>query len=757
MTDGDSYNDLLLFWAAIDEAHGETQPAQTLEYLTKYSMGLLTVNDSQRLEQTLLSNHAVRLRLREVVGAVRNLNAQPGTQTSLSNPFQHEVSRLWRKLRSDGQKPPDKKPQTPITIGRDEDLLSIQQMLEHLSTGPVVITGPGGIGKTRLLRQVEENTKAQFPGGIHYIDCAPLSSVEDFYSSVLWCLHGEPERQFRQAVVRRVGKDKVLLLLDRLDDLASLGEEIQWLLTNLPSLRILFTSRTGLGMPGERGYSLEPLNLANQGTAEKLFIELARNVVEGFKTTAANLKLIRELCHLSMGVPLSIALTAGALREQTLDTLVSELKQPISQLASKDPGHLANAVHHSLLLLAEADRNLLQQLAVFARGFSYEDAYSITREPDESLSKTLGHLQRCGVLEASVLDNGAATYLAHESVREAPSALSDHQKRITEERYVTLILTKATDVGMLMQEGHWVSGIQSLLNYNADFRKAIKRCLSEADQPRIRQFAESLARTYFELGFLSDFESLSDAAISLSDAGISIRMLGLKGALASLRSGDALCTQLWEQRLELCLENGNLVDAADTLNDLASQAVDLEDLDRAEQLTARAEKLATEAEAWEILASSYVVRIRVALAKERLAECRDWTEKVVELLPRCQDKMLLPFVYQGLSIAYDRLNDQESVLRVLKQLLALSAEGHRSVHVARTLAKLAPLYEARGEIETAVRCYTSALSVLNEYSRDRSRLESELEALCQRHPTRSKAMLREARSMAWTDFVASIL
>lgn len=273
----------------------------------------------------------------------------------------------------------------------------------------------------------------------------------------------------------------------------------------------------------------------------------------------------------------------------------------------------------------------------------------------------------------------------------------------------------------------------------------------------MRRFADGLARTHLEAGFLSDFDLISDAAIKIGDPWLTSRMLGLQGALASLRSDEPTCTRLWLSRLELCRELGDHPGSADSLIDLAWQAFDMGDQASAISYIAEAEVLARDAGIWELVASAQIIRARILMASGDPDGARHWVAVTLETLERCSDKSLLPFVYDGLTRTYASLGEHELQMKTLLQLLNLAAEGHRAIHAGRALLRLAPLYEARGEVETATGCYTSAIAVLNEYTtKDRRRAEQELEEFCKRQGLMFEGLLRESRSKPWADFVTTL-
>lgn len=754
--------DSLLFLAALEEIHGNapaTRPVPGIAKLVTYALGGLSEKEEAELHDQAAFDEALGSRMFDVWQIVSSLAEHRSLDVSpVTNPFLAEIYRAWESQSKTVQTQTPK--QQIETIGRDEDVLALRHLLDS-GDRFVAVSGPGGIGKTCLLKKFGQDFIPGFEGSVFLLECGNLDDSHDFYAALARIFELESTQSPAEAIRTHLQGRHVLLLLDGLDNHLELEAEIGDLLSSLPRLCVIASSRSA--PQTAREYSLAPLNLADEGSlfseAVRLFAQMAKRAIKDFQVNASNIKLVRELCQISMGVPLSMSIVAGCLPDQSLDELVKNLKSPTFSPLEYASQAVHASITHSFLLLSSQDKTILGQLGVFAGSFSYEDALNVCGLQDAPFSNSLAHLQRCGLVESNFTRDGIL-YRMHDSVREYLQNSPDYESTLasTIDRYLQICVAHAEQVGRLMEGGLWGEGIQELLWLNSDFRKAMRLVLEMRDEARIVQLADGLARTYFEAGFLSDFEFLTTATDSIEDKELKVRMLGLQGALASLRGDEKLCAELWNRRLALCRELRNVVDAADTLNDLAWQAFDLGQKEVADAYLLESESLATEALAWEILASSYIIRARMLASSEDMEGCRKWVGQVVGLLPNCTDKILLPFVYQGLAVTYVALGEQSQAIVAFRHLLKLASEGHRSIHVARTLIRLAPLYEDKGEIETSLLCLVSATKVLNEYdTKDRKLTEQDLEAFCERHGARVKFARQEAEDTPWQTMVQVVL
>ncbi|HKW59542.1 MAG TPA: adenylate/guanylate cyclase domain-containing protein [Candidatus Dormibacteraeota bacterium] len=285
-------------------------------------------------------------------------------------------------------------------IGRDQDVAEAKRLLA--GTRLLTLTGPGGIGKTRLSLQLAADVVQDFRDGVFFV---PLSAVNDpaLIASVIVNTLGASVSGNRMPldVANEYLRDKrVLLLLDNYEQLLPDGASVvSDLLHGSPGLKVVVSSRAVLRVYGEQEMAVQPLRLPDlralpplavlsQYEAVKLFIERAVAVKPDFEVTNENAPAVAGICERVDGLPLAIELAAARVKLFAPQALLTRLEKSLQVLVagSRDlPGRqqtLAGAIAWSYNLLDEAHRRLFQRFSVFARGANLEQAEAVCGSDD---------------------------------------------------------------------------------------------------------------------------------------------------------------------------------------------------------------------------------------------------------------------------------------------------------------------------------------------------------------------------------------
>jgi predicted ATPase/class 3 adenylate cyclase len=294
---------------------------------------------------------------------------------------------------------------TPL-VGREQAVDHVCDLLRRNDVRLVTLTGAGGVGKTRVGLQVAADLIEDFADGVLYVLLAPINDPALVISNVAKVLElrATVGRPIRDTVADYLEEKHLLLLLDNFEQILPAAAHIAGLLAACPRLKVLVTSRAVLHLHGEREYVVSPLacpdpmhlppayELAQFG-AVALFIQRAAAAKQDFSLTDENARAVAEICQRVDGLPLAIELAAARIKLLPPQALLARLGRRLPLLtggARNLPARqrtIRDTIAWSYDLLDEAERRLLQRLAVFMGGFTVEAAEAVcTPEPESALN-----------------------------------------------------------------------------------------------------------------------------------------------------------------------------------------------------------------------------------------------------------------------------------------------------------------------------------------------------------------------------------
>jgi predicted ATPase/DNA-binding CsgD family transcriptional regulator len=289
-------------------------------------------------------------------------------------------------------------PPVPLTsfIGREREVAAIIRLLRHDVIRLVTLTGPGGVGKTRLALRVVETLEADFADGVAFVSLAPLADPSLVAATIAHAI-GVREvrgRSIAELLPDAIADRRLLLVLDNFEQVVEAAPLVPGLLAGCPNLMVLATSRTILRVSGEQRFLVSPLivpslaktNSAKEvGTTEavRLFVDRARAADPSFALTAQNAPTIAEVCRRLDGLPLAIELAAAriCLLPPTAMLARMERRLPLLTGGPQDaPARLRtmrDAIAWSHELITPAEQTLFRRLGVFVGGFTVEAAEAV--------------------------------------------------------------------------------------------------------------------------------------------------------------------------------------------------------------------------------------------------------------------------------------------------------------------------------------------------------------------------------------------
>lgn len=295
---------------------------------------------------------------------------------------------------------------TPLTalVGREAELSRIRALLDAGHGRLVTLTGPGGIGKTRLALEVAALLKNDYAHGVYFV---PLASVQDAAlvpAAIAQSLGISVANDVpvSRVVISMLRDRHILLVLDNLEHVVEMvAPWIAELLSRCLRLHVMATSQAPLHIGGERLEALHPLPLPDPATdvvvarielsaAVKLFVQRAQAIRSDFTLSDGNASCVVEICRRLDGIPLAIELAAARINVLEPTVLLDRLSRQgdlLTEGGRDQPERhktMANAVAWSYNLLSENERRMFRRLCVFVDGFSLDSVEAMSSPPGDS-------------------------------------------------------------------------------------------------------------------------------------------------------------------------------------------------------------------------------------------------------------------------------------------------------------------------------------------------------------------------------------
>jgi predicted ATPase len=289
---------------------------------------------------------------------------------------------------------------TTSLVGREQAIDELAGLLARPGVRLVTLTGPGGVGKTRLALAVGEREGGRFGSGAVFVPLAGVTQPELVVGGIGRAVGADLAGTGAplQALAEQLGDGRWLLILDNLEQATGAARDLDELLTDCPGVVMLATSRTVLGLRAEQEYPVPPLPLPAglpagptgmplqelmASPAVALFVDRARAVWPGFVLTEGNAAAVVAICRRLEGLPLAIELAAARTRLLDPGALLDRLSKSLDALGTgaadlpERQRTLRATVEWSVGLLDDAERSLLETVAVFTSGWTVEAAAEV--------------------------------------------------------------------------------------------------------------------------------------------------------------------------------------------------------------------------------------------------------------------------------------------------------------------------------------------------------------------------------------------
>ena len=494
-------------------------------------------------------------------------------------------------------------------VGREKELAAARELLLRQDVRLVTVTGPGGIGKTRLAVEVANDLNDYFSGGIHFV---PLSSLRDsslIASAVVQSLGirevgAQSPLEILKKNLRDSSPSPVLFLLDNFEHLLQAALVVSDLLTLAPNLKILVTSRAALHIYGEHEFPVPPLALPDSHAippvhvlcsvpAVALFLQRAIAAKPDFQLTRENASAVAEICARLDGLPLAIELAAARLKILSPSALLTRLASRLQLLTggSRDLPQrqqtLRGAIDWSYDLLTPPEQKLFRRLSVFVGGCTLESAEAVCdtkADLDLDLLEGMSSMVDKSLLQQVQQPNGESRFLMLETIREyAREKLTASMEEVSTRRaHAAYCLVLAEEESAEQSASESSESVERFALEHDNFRAALDWLTESGDADWSLRLGAALFRFWEAREYLTEARDRLGKVLNLPGSAphtkSRARTLFAAGILAVEQGDYASADLLLGESLDITRQLGDRQGVAVSLNALAVLARDRGDI-----------------------------------------------------------------------------------------------------------------------------------------------------------------------------------
>ncbi|MBZ5696142.1 MAG: protein kinase [Acidobacteriia bacterium] len=632
-------------------------------------------------------------------------------------------------------------------VGREKEVAAARELLLRQDVRLVTVTGPGGIGKTRLAVEVASGLVARFPGGIHFVPLSPLSDPGLIASVIVQTLGireagGQSPLELLKKHLQDSSRAPMLLLLDNFEHLVQAAPTVAELLTMGPNLKILVTSRSALHVYGEHEFPVPPLALPDSRSmppvdalskypAVALFVQRAVAAKPDFELDRQNASAVIEICARLDGLPLAIELAAARVKVLSPSSMRTRLASRLHLLTGgardlpQRQQTLRAAIDWSYDLLSAAEQKLFRRLSVFVGGCTLEGVEAVCDtkgDLDLDLLDGMASMVDKSLMQQVEQANGESRFLMLETIREyaLEKLEASGEEALTKRAHAAYCLVLAEEETTEQSAAEW---LERLALEHDNLRAGLEWLTETGNAEWGLRLGAALFRFWEAREYLTEGRDRLGKLLKIAGAAAPAkareRALFAASVLAAEQRDYASSGALMRESLDIARQLHDKQGAAASLNALAIQAQAVGDIAVAHSLFEESLVLWRELGDQKAVARSLSNLANVIKLQGDYPGARSLYAECLSIFRGLGDRIGVAWSlnYQG-DVARDQ-GDSASARTLYEQGLAIFRELGDRWGIAGTLADLGSLAREQGNYSTARPLYRESLRIFQELDHKR--------------------------------------
>jgi predicted ATPase len=635
-------------------------------------------------------------------------------------------------------------------VGREKEVAAAKELLLRQDVRLVTVTGPGGIGKTRLAVEVANGLVERFPGGIHFVSLSSLSDPGLIASVIVQTLGiREAGGQSPLKILKKNLLDSLsaplLFLLDNFEHLIQAAPTVAELLAMGPNLKILVTSRAALHVYGEHEFpvpplalpdsrSVPPLEVLSKYPAVALFLQRAVAAKPDFELNRENAFAVTEICARLDGLPLAIELAAARVKVLSPSSMRTRLASRLQLLTGgardlpQRQQTLRAAIDWSYDLLSPAEQKLFRRLSVFGGGCTLEGVEAVCNtkgDLDLDLLDGMASMVDKSLLQQVEQANGESRFVMLETIREyaLEKLEASGEEALTKRAHAAYCLVLAEEEALEPSGAQGTEWIGRFALEHDNFRAGLEWLTETGDAEWGLRLGTALFRFWEIREYLAEGRDRLGRLLKLAGAAAPTkartRALFAAGVLAGEQGDYASAETLISESQNIARQLGDNTGVAVSLNALAVFARDRGSIAKARALFEESLALWRELGDLKAVARAVSNLANVVKLQEDYDRARSLYAECLSIFRGLGDRTGVAWSlnYQG-DVARDQ-GDSAAARTLYEQCLAIFRELGDRWGIAGTLADLGSLAREQRDYPCAHSLYRESILIFQELDHKR--------------------------------------